>query len=63
MGKWLEKKLRLISKFLTSKPEKQTITIHILLNISKRKSNLTMKYGQLIEYNETNTFLQTSWRK
>ena len=29
----------------------QTITIHILLNISKGKGNQTMKFGQLIEYN------------
>ena len=28
----------------------QTITIHILHNISQSKSNQTMKFGQLIEY-------------
>ena len=30
---------------------KQTITVHILLNISRSKGNQTMKVGQLIEYN------------
>ena len=28
---------------------KQTITIHLLLNISRRKGNQTKKLGQLIE--------------
>ena len=28
----------------------QTITMHILHNISQSKSNQTMKFGQLIEY-------------
>ena len=34
----LIRKARLISKFLPSQPGKQTIAIHILLNISKSKS-------------------------
>ena len=34
---------------MTSQPGKQTITIHILGNISKSKNNQTMKFGQLIE--------------
>ena len=42
--------MRLIPTFTTSQPGKQTIAIHILPNMSKRKDNLTMKYGQLIEY-------------
>ena len=37
----------------------QIIKIHILLNISKSKDNQAMKFGQLIEYNVTNTM----WRK
>ena len=41
---------------MTSQPGKQTITIHISPNISKRKSNQTMKFGQLIEYNMKNIF-------
>ena len=31
----------------------QTITIQILLNISRSNGNQTMKFGQLIEYNMT----------
>ena len=45
-------KIRLISKFITSRPAKQTITIHILTNISRREGNQTIKYGQIIEYNK-----------
>ena len=33
--------MRLTSKFLTSQPEKQTITIHILLDFSRCKDNQT----------------------
>ena len=48
------RKVRLISKFMTSQPGKQTIALHTLPNISRRKYNQTMKYGQLIEYNMRN---------
>ena len=41
----------------------QTITIHILRNISQSKGNKTMKFGQLIEYNKGNIFLQKLFRK
>ena len=34
--------------------------IHILPNISQSKGNQTMKFGQLIEYNKRNIFLQKS---
>ena len=37
---------------MTSQAEQQIILIHILSNISKSKSNQTMKFGQLIEYNK-----------
>ena len=37
---------------MTSQSGQQTITIHILPNISRSKGNLTMKLGQLIEYNK-----------
>ena len=47
----LIRKMRLFSKFMTSKPGKQTIAIHILLNISRKKGNEAMKFCQLIEYN------------
>ena len=37
---------------MTSQPGEQTITIHILSNISRSKDNQTMKLGQVIEYNK-----------
>ena len=43
---------------MTSQPGKHTITIHILLNISRSKGNPAMKYGQLIEYIVKKKFLQ-----
>ena len=36
-----------------------SIPIHILPNISQSKGNLTIKFGQLIEYNKRNIFLQS----
>ena len=53
----LIRKLREISKFMTSKPGKQTITIHILPNISRSKGNQTTKFGHL--YNVLMFFLKT----
>ena len=53
----------LISKFMTSQPGKKTIAIYILLNTSRSKDNQTMKFGQLIECNMRNTFLETSYTK
>ena len=41
----------------------QTIAIHILVNISQSKGNEIMKFGQLIEYNKRNFFLQKLCRK
>ena len=43
---------------MTSQPGKQTIAIHILTNIARNKGNQTMKFGQLIEYNIRNIFLE-----
>ena len=34
-----------------------------MLNISRSKSNLTMKFSQFIEYNMTNVFLQKACKK
>ena len=45
---------------MTSQPGKQAIAIHTLPNILKSKSNQTMKFGQLIEYNKRNIFLEKS---
>ena len=47
-----------ISKFFS-----WLFAIRILLNISRRKGNQTMKFGQLIEYNMRNTFLEKSYIK
>ena len=35
--------------FMTSQPDQQTITIHILPDISRSKGDQTMKFGQFIE--------------
>ena len=48
---------------MTSQPGQETITIHILHNILRSKENQAMKFGQLIEYNNRNIFLQKSYRK
>ena len=39
-----------------SQPSFQTIAIHVLSNISQRKGNQTMKFGQSIQYNKRNIF-------
>ena len=44
-------------------PRKQTIVIHILSNISRSKGNETLKFGQLIKYNQKNIFLEKSYTK
>ena len=48
---------------MTSQPGKQIIAIHILPNISRSKNNQTMKYGQLIDCNMKNIFLEKSFAK
>ena len=48
---------------MTSQPGLQTIATHILPNISQSKGNQIMEFGQLIEYNKRNIFLQTLCRK
>ena len=40
---------------------KQTTPIHILSNISRSKDNQTMKFGQLIQYNTRDIFLEKSY--
>ena len=59
----LIRKIRLISKFMTFQPGKQTIWIHILPNISKSKDNQTMKFRQLIEHIIRNIFIEKSCTK
>ena len=50
----LIRKIRLISKFMTSQPGQQTIPIHILPNTSQSKGNQVMKFSQVIEDNKGN---------
>ena len=48
---------------MTSQHGWQIIAIHILPNISRRKDNQTMKFGQLIEYNMKKIFVGKSYTK
>ena len=43
---------------MTSQPGQQTVTSHIMSNISRNKSKQTMKFVQAIEYNKVNIFLK-----
>ena len=48
---------------MTSQLGLQKIAIHMLPDISQSKGNQTMKFGQLMEYNNRNIFLQKLCRK
>ena len=48
---------------MTSQSGQQTIVMHILPNISRSKGNQTIKFGQLIEYNMRNIFLEKLYPK
>ena len=37
--------------------------MHILTNTSRSKDNQTIKFGELIEYNMSNIFLEKSYQK
>ena len=43
---------------MMSNPGWQTVTIHILPNISRNKDNQIITFGQLLEYNTRNIFLK-----
>ena len=43
---------------MTSQPDQQTITIHILPIILGSKVNQAMKFGQIIGYNKRNIFFK-----
>ena len=45
---------------MISQPGKQAIAIHMLPYIPRSKDNQTIKFGQLIEYNMRNIFLEKS---
>ena len=55
--------MKLISKFMTLQPGKQTIAMSILSYISRTKDNQTVKFGQSIEYNMRKIFLEQSYSK
>ena len=55
--------IKLISKFMAPQPGKQTISIHILPNISRNKGNHKMKFSQLIEFNMRKFSLEKSYTK
>ena len=57
------RKISLISKSMTSQPGQQTIEIYILPNISRNKGNQAVKFGQLIEHNMRNIFVEKSYTK
>ena len=46
-----------------SQRRKQTTAINMLPNISRSNIKQTVKYGRLIEYNMTKTFLKKSFTK
>ena len=48
---------------MTSQPGLQAFAVHTLFNISQSRGNQTMKFGQLIEHNKRNIFLQKLCRK
>ena len=48
---------------MTSQPGKQTIAMHTLPNIWRSKGNQTIKFGELIDYDMRNIFLEKSFRK
>ena len=48
---------------MTLQPGKQTTAINVLSYISRSKDNQTIKFGQLIEYNMRNIFLEKSYGK
>ena len=57
------RKRRSISKFMTSKPGKQTITINILPNNAKKEKESDSDIGKLIECNMRKIFLEKSFTK
>ena len=48
---------------MTLQPGSQTMVIQIFLNISRSTDNQTMKFGQLIEFEIRNIFLENSYTK
>ena len=57
------RKIRLISKSMTSQHGYQAIAIHILPNMSRSECNKATKFVQLIEFNMSNIFVEKSYKK
>ena len=57
VGKRLDKKAK-VSFNIYDVTARLTVTINILPNISRSKGIQTMKFGQLVEYNMRNIFLE-----
>ena len=48
---------------MTLQPGQRAIAIHILPNISRNKDNQKMKFGQIVEYNMRNIFVEKLYTK
>ena len=48
---------------MTSQPGQQTTAIHIIIDIIRSKENQAIKFGQFIEHNLRNIFLEKSYKK
>ena len=48
---------------MTSQPGQQRVVEHMLPDISRSKGNQKMKFGQLLECNMKNIFLEKSYSK
>ena len=48
---------------MMSQPGEQTIVIHTLCNITRSKSNQTIKFGQLTDYNMRIIFIKKWYTK
>ena len=59
----VHKKAKVIFKIYDVISREKMIIIHILPEISKSKGNQTVKFGQLLQYNIRNIFLEVSCTK
>ena len=48
---------------MTSQTGLKIIKIHMLPNFARSKDNQAIKFGKLVDYNVTNSFLQKSCEK
>ena len=57
------RKIKLISKSMRPEPDKKTIAAHLFPFMSRSKGNQAVKFGQLIEYNIRNIFVEKFYTK